>query len=369
MYRIELAPGEQTVFRTIEELATGIRTGVITTRARIFHNASQKWLPIEFHPHYKKALESLHSAAVDLAEPPPAPQAPQSVALALVPVAPPPPPAPAAPPPVELHFPVEMDLPRISYPEITPAEEPVPHPVATRRTLPRRPLMMVVAAITLVAGTGAVLSMVGSGDDADEVPAVSTMGVSSAPAPKPVPKPAPPPVAPPATDSAAIGVDEADPPAVVSKPEPPPIVSKPAPPVVSKSEPPTPVVTKPAPAAAPPKAAAAKPTTAKTTTAKVTAAPRSAQVAPPAFSSRAPVPTNVVPAAMQPVSRPAVSAPAPDSVPALAPAPGKIELTMPKGTGAESLAVVPKGADSNAIGRILKAVSGGKPVKVGAPSR
>ena len=57
MYRIEVAPGEETVFRTIEELAVGIRNGVITPRARIFHHASEKWLPIGLHPHYKKALE------------------------------------------------------------------------------------------------------------------------------------------------------------------------------------------------------------------------------------------------------------------------------------------------------------------------
>ena len=57
MYRIEVIPGEETVFRTIEELAIGIRNGVITPRARIFHQASQKWLPIGLHPHYKKALE------------------------------------------------------------------------------------------------------------------------------------------------------------------------------------------------------------------------------------------------------------------------------------------------------------------------
>ena len=56
MYRIELAPGEETVFRTIEELAVAVRNGLVTTRCRIYHNASQKWLPIEFHPHYKKAL-------------------------------------------------------------------------------------------------------------------------------------------------------------------------------------------------------------------------------------------------------------------------------------------------------------------------
>ena len=57
MYRIEVAPGEETVFRTMEELAVGIRNGLITPRARIYHNASQKWLPIGLHPHYKKAME------------------------------------------------------------------------------------------------------------------------------------------------------------------------------------------------------------------------------------------------------------------------------------------------------------------------
>jgi hypothetical protein len=57
MYRIEVAPGEETVFRTMEELAVAIRNGLVTPRARIYHNASQKWLPIGLHPHYKKALE------------------------------------------------------------------------------------------------------------------------------------------------------------------------------------------------------------------------------------------------------------------------------------------------------------------------
>src|SRR5215203_4605911 len=56
MYRIELSPGEETVFRSIEELAVAIRRGVVTSRARIFHNASSRWLPIQFHPHYKAAV-------------------------------------------------------------------------------------------------------------------------------------------------------------------------------------------------------------------------------------------------------------------------------------------------------------------------
>src|SRR5215210_3979014 len=63
MYRIELAPGEETVFRTIEELAIAVRNGLVTPRCRIYHNATQKWLPIEFHPHYKQAL-SLPAARI-----------------------------------------------------------------------------------------------------------------------------------------------------------------------------------------------------------------------------------------------------------------------------------------------------------------
>ena len=56
MYRIELSPGEETAFRSIEELAVAIRRKVVTSRARIYHNATAKWLPIQFHPHYKLAI-------------------------------------------------------------------------------------------------------------------------------------------------------------------------------------------------------------------------------------------------------------------------------------------------------------------------
>jgi hypothetical protein len=69
MYRIELTPGEVTVFRTIEELATGVRNGLITPKARIYHGASDKWLPIEFHPHYKQALDLNAPHASDSAGP------------------------------------------------------------------------------------------------------------------------------------------------------------------------------------------------------------------------------------------------------------------------------------------------------------
>jgi len=82
MYRIEVAPGEESVFRTIEELAVGIRNGVVTPRARIFHHASEKWLPIGLHPHYKKALvmpaASASHAPVTSATPIPTPSRPKA---------------------------------------------------------------------------------------------------------------------------------------------------------------------------------------------------------------------------------------------------------------------------------------------------
>jgi hypothetical protein len=70
MYRIELSPGEETAFRSIEELAVAIKRGFVTSRARIWHNASSKWLPIEFHPHYKIAA-SMQLTAADLVAGPP----------------------------------------------------------------------------------------------------------------------------------------------------------------------------------------------------------------------------------------------------------------------------------------------------------
>jgi hypothetical protein len=98
MYRIELSPGEETVFRSIEELAVAIKRGVVTPRARIFHNASSKWLPIQFHPHYKTALSMPLSQSALVAGPPVKPLSPLKLEQ---PIATEPPlPAPA-PKPVE----------------------------------------------------------------------------------------------------------------------------------------------------------------------------------------------------------------------------------------------------------------------------
>lgn len=101
MYRIELAPGEETVFRTIDELATAVRNGLVGPRSRIYHSASQKWLPIEFHPHYKKIVENPAAKTIEL----PVAAAPAEVPLVV-------------PSPV-------LELPKVSYPEPSP-ETPLP---------------------------------------------------------------------------------------------------------------------------------------------------------------------------------------------------------------------------------------------------
>jgi hypothetical protein len=74
MYRIELSPGEETAFRSIEELAVAIRRNVVTSHARIYHNSTGKWLPIQFHPHYKLALSMPLTQADLVAGPPVAPR-------------------------------------------------------------------------------------------------------------------------------------------------------------------------------------------------------------------------------------------------------------------------------------------------------
>jgi hypothetical protein len=214
MYRIELVPGEVTVFRTIEELATGVRNGLISSKARIYHNASGKWLPIEFHPHYKAALALLAGRPADApvaasrpAEPPsfehlsflkpvhekPAERTPAHRPRRLpdpffepdIPdetqgdqpagsttAVEPPPVEPASLPSVS-PSPV-LELPRISYPEFAPAEPPVAE--STPGARPRRRLFGAVALVVL-AGGGYGASVVLSpahGDAATSAP--TTMG-------------------------------------------------------------------------------------------------------------------------------------------------------------------------------------------------
>jgi hypothetical protein len=124
MYRIELSPGEETAFRTIEELAVAIRRGIVTARARVWHNASGKWLPINVHPHYKAAAAMQLTPADLVAGAPVKPLELLSLGAAMEPApAPARAPAPPAPAPPLMR----------SAPE--PAPEPLPRAKRTDRVV------------------------------------------------------------------------------------------------------------------------------------------------------------------------------------------------------------------------------------------
>lgn len=153
MYRIELKPGEETVFRTIEELATGIRHGLITPKARIFHSASQKWLPIEFHPHYKKAMnmpgtKSGETPAIVV------PSAPAPVVRVAPVVVPPVVAAPVVVSPVAVLTPIAYDLP-VEEEVSLPAEHVSLDPPDAGRF---RPIHLAMAAAVLLVGSYLALS-------------------------------------------------------------------------------------------------------------------------------------------------------------------------------------------------------------------
>jgi hypothetical protein len=156
MYRIELGPDDIGVFRSIEEMATGIKTGVITPKARIYHSASDKWLPIEFHPHFKKARE-MAAGGVPPAPPTPAPvrvtapeiprrqpsPAPSPVAgLPLIDVSAPAKPVEPEPPPVMLRVPEPVALvhqpaaPEPQLPALIGPGPVQPEPITHERSTP-----------------------------------------------------------------------------------------------------------------------------------------------------------------------------------------------------------------------------------------
>jgi hypothetical protein len=150
MYRIELSPGEETVFRSIEELAVAVKRGVVTPRARIFHSASSKWLPIQFHPHYKAALSMPLTQAALVAG---APVKPLS-SLKLEQPAEPEPPLQLSAPSAAFSAPVEAPTKRNSRKVETRKSQKRNR----RPTKPRRQLRIALVGALLIGGAQWVLS-------------------------------------------------------------------------------------------------------------------------------------------------------------------------------------------------------------------
>jgi hypothetical protein len=149
MYRIELSPGEETVFRSIEELAVAVKRGVVTPRARIFHSASNRWLPIQFHPHYKAAVSMPLSQAALVA-------GPQAKPLSSLSLNPPVDPEPPVPVPLPAQTPVALLEPSATKKTRQPKLAKENH--SRRRSKPRRQLRIALVGALLVGGAQWVLS-------------------------------------------------------------------------------------------------------------------------------------------------------------------------------------------------------------------
>jgi hypothetical protein len=54
MYLVDLGLGEETLFRSGDELAEAIRRGIVGEQSRIYHRARATWLPITVHPEYRR---------------------------------------------------------------------------------------------------------------------------------------------------------------------------------------------------------------------------------------------------------------------------------------------------------------------------
>ena len=387
MYRIELAPGEETVFRTIEELAVGVRNGLVTSRSRIYHTASQKWLPIEFHPHYKKALElsthrqdlpvarvpeRLESLSFAVPRPAPAPPSPPAPPAEPEPVAPAPPSflAPASEPVEPEPVAAEPVVPKPVVPEPVVSKPVVPKPVVPERVVARSAAIERVASAPVVETATVIRTKVefpalaALADELNGGPAAARASVPPAVASPvlqfpaivyPEITPADPPVAEPVTEAArsrrplhlagavvvlalgGYGMMSFAPsrgaaaavPAVADRPA---MLPQPV-----------------EPAAAPADDTPAAPATSRPVT---MTQPASSGFA-PALEPRAIVSPSTASAAATPVLPVARDS-------SLAPAPIDLELEVPVIAGAESLMTTPKSRSDSAMKRILRAVNGGK---------
>jgi hypothetical protein len=65
MYRIRLASHEEAVYRTVEELAQAVSSGVVSADAEVFHKAGNRWLPINTHPDYRALVTGKRPALPD----------------------------------------------------------------------------------------------------------------------------------------------------------------------------------------------------------------------------------------------------------------------------------------------------------------
>jgi hypothetical protein len=186
MYRIRLASGEQAVYKTVEELAAAVSSGVVSPTAEVFHKAANRWLPINTHPDYRAVVTDKRPA---LPETTPEAELPQRHTPAtrksdaavelekLELLAPQPaeaaaPPEPEAPRPEAHPTPVQPQPAIEEAPDLVAQSEQESQAVLAPIDRPRRPLLLItLTAGSLVALAAVVAILLGRRTASREVPA------------------------------------------------------------------------------------------------------------------------------------------------------------------------------------------------------
>ncbi len=127
MYRIRLASGEEAVYRTAEELAQAVTSGVVSATAEVFHKSADRWLPINLHPDYRAAVTgkrpAAHTPPIVVSGPrPKLPQVAEPPKSEII-LPPAPPAIEPAPPPIEL---AKVEIQATPPPVESPAMAPTP---------------------------------------------------------------------------------------------------------------------------------------------------------------------------------------------------------------------------------------------------
>ena len=65
MFLVEPESGQRRHYSSARALGAAIRRGEVGPQARIFHQASNQWLPITVHPEYQRAEEEWEQSSVD----------------------------------------------------------------------------------------------------------------------------------------------------------------------------------------------------------------------------------------------------------------------------------------------------------------
>jgi hypothetical protein len=61
MFLVEIEPGREVLYHSVDALAEAIRNGDVSPRSRILHRASSSWISITLHPEFKRVAAQRHS--------------------------------------------------------------------------------------------------------------------------------------------------------------------------------------------------------------------------------------------------------------------------------------------------------------------